>query len=246
MHAAMADDHGRPAFAPEAYDLVYQRGLVQSMRNTTRGTMAALARQVGTLEGEARELAQRFLAREADMMAVFRELTARPIRMSRIRVHGDYHLGQVLWTGKDFVIIDFEGEPLRSIGERRLKRSPLRDVAGMIRSFDYAAWTGLRRHWELLPPESAAARERELRGAEIWGAWLGHEFVRAYARRLRELRPDLLTGSREDVQLVLRSAVLEKALYEVRYELGARPDWVQIPLRAVLGILGARGEEQAK
>jgi maltose alpha-D-glucosyltransferase / alpha-amylase len=246
MHTALADDRGRPGFAPESYDLVYQRGLMHSMRNTTRNTMSALTRRMDALEADARDLAQQLLSREVEVMAVFRELTGRPIYMSRIRVHGDYHLGQVLWTGKDFVIIDFEGEPLRSIGERRLKRSPLRDVAGMMRSFDYAAWTGLRRHWELLPPESAAARERELRGAELWGAWSGHEFVRAYAGRLRELRPDLLAGSREDAELVLRSWVLEKALYEVRYELNARPDWVQIPMRAALGILGPPGKEQAK
>jgi maltose alpha-D-glucosyltransferase/alpha-amylase len=147
--------------------------------------MQTLAMRLPSLTGEARELAEALLGREAEVRAMFRELTNRPIRAPRIRIHGDYHLGQVLWTGKDFVIIDFEGEPLRSVGERRLKRSSLRDVAGMIRSFDYVAWTALRRHWDLLPPESkTGTRDRELRGATIWGTWLGHE-ARFATRRSR-------------------------------------------------------------
>jgi maltose alpha-D-glucosyltransferase/alpha-amylase len=156
-------------------------------------------------------------------------------------VHGDYHLGQVLWTGKDFVIIDFEGEPLRSVGERRLKRSPMRDVAGMVRSFDYAAWSSLKRHWELRPPDGKEAIvERERHGAQVWGAWLSREFVRAYVARLREMRPELLPTSDEEVELLLRSWLLEKALYEVRYELNSRPDWAEIPLRAVAKLIDTK------
>ena len=241
MHAALADDRGGPAFAPEPYGMIYQRSLLQSMRNITRATFEVLARRAGALDSEAREMAEALLRREADVLRMFHGLTTHPIRAPRIRCHGDYHLGQVLWTGKDFVIIDFEGEPLRSVGERRLKRSPMRDVAGMVRSFDYAAWTALRRHTELLPPKSAAARERDVRGAAVWGAWLGREFVRAYVTRQRELRADLIPAGLADAELVLRSWVLEKALYEVRYELNARPDWAHIPLRAVLGILGTPG-----
>jgi maltose alpha-D-glucosyltransferase/alpha-amylase len=238
MHAALADDQGNPAFAPEPYGPTYQRSLFQSMRNTTRAAMQVLSRRAASLQGEAQQLGQSVLNSESKILSFFRELTGRPIRAMRTRTHGDYHLGQVLWTGKDFIIIDFEGEPLRSVGERRLKRSPLRDVAGMIRSFDYAAWTALRNHWELLPPDGAATvRDRELRGARIWGAWLGREYVRAYTVRLRELRGDLIPAKLEDAELVLRSWVLEKALYEITYELNSRPDWVDIPLRAVMTIV---------
>jgi maltose alpha-D-glucosyltransferase/alpha-amylase len=240
MHAALAEDRGNSAFTPEPYSAVYQRGLLQSMRNTTRAAMQTLAKRVDTLSGPAHDMGEALLAREADVLGLFKELTSRPIRAPRIRVHGDYHLGQVLWTGKDFLIIDFEGEPLRSVGERRLKRSTFRDVAGMVRSFDYAAWTALRRHWELLPPENlTAARDRDSRGAVIWGGWVGREFVRAYTAHLREIRADLLPPEQADSELVLRSWVLEKALYEVRYELNSRPDWADIPLRAVMAILDA-------
>lgn len=241
MHAALADDRGNPAFAPEPYSPTYQRSLLQSMRNTTRATMQALDQRLHTLDPDARAMAEQLRAREADLLHAFHQINARPIRVSRIRCHGDYHLGQVLWTGKDFVIIDFEGEPLRSVGERRLKRSSLRDVAGMIRSFDYCAWSALRRHTQLLPADrTATQRARETTGAEIWAAWLSREFVRAYVTRLLQVRPDLVPARTDDTQLVLRSWVLEKALYEVRYELNSRPDWADIPLRAVLSIIGRK------
>ncbi|MBV8780816.1 MAG: maltose alpha-D-glucosyltransferase [Phycisphaerae bacterium] len=239
MHAAMADDRGDSAFTAEPFSLTYQRSLLQSMRNTTRSTMQTLSNRIETLTGETRAMADELLRRQADVLRKFHEVTGRPVHASRSRVHGDYHLGQVLWTGKDFVIVDFEGEPLRPVGERRLKRSSLRDVAGMVRSFDYTAWTALKRHRELLPRErSTASQQREIRAAISGSAWLGREFVRAYTIRLRELRSDLIPQNSEDAELVLRSWILEKALYEVRYELNARPDWAEIPLRAVLEILG--------
>jgi maltose alpha-D-glucosyltransferase/alpha-amylase len=240
MHAALANaEDGNPSFAPEPYSQTYQRALLQSMRNTTRAAFQVLSARIGTLAGDAADLGHQLLGREADVLRSFRELTGHPVRAPRIRCHGDYHLGQVLWTGKDFVIIDFEGEPLRSIGERRLKRSSFKDVAGMVRSFDYAAWTGLRRHWDLLPPDNRAATvDRDRRGAELWGAWLGREFVRAYTLRLGEVAPQLLPPDPRDTELLLRSWVLEKALYEVRYELNSRPDWAEIPLRAIASILG--------
>ena len=242
MHAALADaDRGNRDFAPEPYSPTYQRALLQSMRNTTKAAFGVLAARLGTLSGDAAAMGKELLGREADVLRSFRELTGHPVRAPRIRCHGDYHLGQVLWTGKDFVIIDFEGEPLRSIGERRLKRSGFKDVAGMVRSFDYAAWTGLRRHWDLLPPDNRPAIEdRDRRGAQLWASWLGREFVRAYTLHLAEVAPALLPADRKDTELLLRSWVLEKALYEVRYELNSRPDWAEIPLRAILSILGTQ------
>ena len=241
MHAALADsDRGNPDFAPEPYSPTYQRSLLQSMRNTTKSAFSVLAGRVGTLSGDAAAMADDLLGREADVIRSFRELTQHPVKAPRIRCHGDYHLGQVLYTGKDFVIVDFEGEPLRSIGERRLKRSGFKDVAGMVRSFDYAAWTGLRRHWNLLPADNRPAiQDRDRRGAMLWGSWLAREFVRAYTLRLGEVAPGLLPEDRRDTELLLRSWVLEKALYEVRYELNSRPDWAEIPLRAILSILGS-------
>jgi len=236
MHAALADDRFDPAFAPEPYTANYQRSLFQSMRNTLRTTTHLLSQKLSALSGEAGEMSRWLLDHQETAIELFRRLSNLPVRLPRIRVHGDYHLGQVLWTGKDFIIVDFEGEPLRSVGERRLKRSPMRDVAGMVRSFDYGAWTALRRHWALMAP-ATNRNARDPFGANLWTAWLSREFVRAYIGRLGALRPDLVWKNMEETKLVLRCWVLDKALYEIAYELNSRPDWVDIPLHAVVAIL---------
>ena len=154
----------------------------------------------------------------------------------RTRTHGDYHLGQVLWTGKDFVIIDFEGEPLRSVGERRLKRSPLRDVAGMLRSFDYAANVGLRQGVDLGLVADLPSAVKQLGGwARLWTAWVCRRFLDGYLGAA-EGQPFVPTDV-DDLRLLLDVFLLEKASYEVRYELDNRPDWVAIPLAALADLV---------
>ncbi len=238
MHAALADDRGNPDFAPEPSTLLYQRSIFQSMRNTTRATLKTLDRAASGLSPALRSLAEQVRGREADILAVFQELMRGPIVSPRIRCHGDYHLGQILRTGRDYIVIDFEGEPLRSIGQRRLKRSPLRDVAGMLRSFDYLAWTGLRRHDELLPADRSAEVAAHLEAAaQALHRWLTTAYRRAYLGRMGELKTALLPEEPATLRMVLRVWQLEKALYEVGYELNSRPDWVEVPLRALLDLL---------
>ena len=149
-------------------------------------------------------------------------------------MHGDYHLGQVLWTGSDFVILDFEGEPAVALSERRIKRSPLRDVAGMSRSFDYAAYAGLYQHVERgsLPPENLATFEP---WARFWNHVVGREFVRAYLEGLGAVRG--AAGSAEHRQVMLQAYVLNKAMYELGYELNNRPDWLKIPFQGILQLM---------
>lgn len=138
-----------------------------------------------------------------------------------IRHHGDYHLGQVLWTNEqDWIVLDFEGEPARPVAERRLKRSPLRDVAGMLRSFAYAA--------------SASVIQR---GVEAPGDWEERCRVEFLAGYLDEVDPALLPPGRQAVEKLLMVFELEKAVYELRYELGNRPDWVSIPVAGILRLL---------
>jgi maltose alpha-D-glucosyltransferase/alpha-amylase len=153
----------------------------------------------------------------------------------RTRIHGDYHLGQVLWTGKDMVIIDFEGEPLRSISDRKIKRSPLRDVAGMLRSFDYAAYAALRQS-PSSPDESPEARRSILAATRLWVDGVSAEFLRVY-RTIADGVGILPTESAE-LQLLLDAYLLEKAVYELDYELNNRPDWAEIPIRGLLQLLG--------
>ncbi len=151
----------------------------------------------------------------------------------RMRVHGDLHLAQVLFTGRDYVFVDFEGEPVRSLGERRLKRSPLTDVAGMMRSYHYAAHTGvveLEQRGGIDPTDDVVAWYRQ--AADAWAFWSGAAFLHGY---LETPGIDALLPSTDDeLESMLVAHLLDKALYEVRYELANRPDWVYLPL------LGAR------
>ena len=143
LHLALSSSESEPEFRPESFSTLYQRSLYQSMRGQTRRTMQLLSEKVDELPEELREPAHRVLDAEGKILERQRRILGMKIAAKKIRIHGDYHLGQVLFTGKDFIIIDFEGEPARAMSERRLKRSPLRDVAGMIRSFHYAAFTAL-------------------------------------------------------------------------------------------------------
>ena len=138
----------------------------------------------------------------------------------RIRIHGDYHLGQVLYTGSDFVIIDFEGEPARPLAERRMKRSPLQDVAGMVRSFHYAAFA------HLLAPDRGSRRSRRdlpsvTAWAENWYSWVTFRFLKSYFANAQS--GSFLPPSREEISALLRVHLLEKAIYELGYELNNRP-----------------------
>jgi maltose alpha-D-glucosyltransferase/alpha-amylase len=176
------------------------------------------------------------LGLQSDVLARFQAVTQRSIAATRIRCHGDYHLGQVLYTGKDFVIIDFEGEPARPLSERRLKRSPLRDVAGMLRSFHYAICAALRDQEArgLLRPEHAAVLGP---WAGFWQQWVCAAFLRGYLDTAGTA--SFVPRSREELQILLDAHLLEKAVYEVGYELNNRPDWVGIPLQGILQVMGA-------
>ncbi|MEZ5114770.1 MAG: maltose alpha-D-glucosyltransferase [Candidatus Nanopelagicales bacterium] len=235
MHLALASARDLPDLAPEAFTPHYQRSIYQSSRNQFRQMLSLLRRRRGTLAGAAAEDADRLLASEDALYAAIEAVKGERIGALRIRVHGDYHLGQVLFTGRDFMIIDFEGEPAKSLSQRRIKRSPLRDVAGMLRSFHYAAYTGLSEHVvqnnvqdeaEVMPTLVGAAR--------FWTSWVSASFLTSY---LGTAGPTLLPEGQEASEVLLRSFLLEKAAYEVAYELNNRPAWVGVPLRGMLHLL---------
>jgi maltose alpha-D-glucosyltransferase/alpha-amylase len=169
----------------------------------------------------------------------FRAVMGRKFHGQRIRVHGDYHLGHVLYTGKDFVVIDFEGEANRSIAERRLKRSPLRDVASMIRSFHYAALITLFGHAAgrghvpgLIRPEDVQVLEP---WARLWHTWVSAAFARSYLRRLGD--SGLVPREPAERRVLFDALLLEKAVHELSGELTHRLDMVRIPLQGILQIL---------
>jgi maltose alpha-D-glucosyltransferase/alpha-amylase len=188
-----------------------------------------------TLSADAQEDARRLLDREQELRQRFAPIRDRRIGALRIRTHGDYHLGQVLFTGKDFVIIDFEGEPGRPLSERRIKRAALRDVAGMLRSFQYAAYAVLFGKVAGVVPRAEDWRALEA-WASYWTTWVSGAFLDGY--RVAAAGGQFLPRSEPEFRVLLDAYLLEKALYEIGYELNNRPEWVRIPLRGVLQLLG--------
>ncbi|HEX8296797.1 MAG TPA: putative maltokinase [Chthoniobacteraceae bacterium] len=220
LHLALAGDSTDPAFAPEDFAATDQQELEQAIRASTQSLFAALANR------SADPLIASLLEGASAIEDRLAQLSAGPLQAAKIRTHGDYHLGQVLNTGADFVIIDFEGEPLRPLAERRLKRSPLRDVAGMLRSFHYAAHAGL-----VTRADRGALEPR----AEVWSEAASRAFLRGWSEATRGAI--FVPHSAGDVIRLLEAFLLEKAIYEVGYEFNNRPDWLPIPARGVLRLL---------
>ena len=234
LHIALASGRDKD-FQPEPFSELYQRSLFDSMRSQTKKNFRLLRQHLGNIPPPVRESAERVLAAEDRIVERFRRLTARKLAAERIRIHGDYHLAQVLYTGRDFVILDFEGETWRSLSQRRLKRSPLRDVAGMLRSFQYAAYVKLFEETSagMASPESLPALES---WALFWERWVSAAFLQAYLRRAQG--SSFLPTSAEEREILLDSYLLKRAIFELGSELTNRPEWVRIPLQGIRQILG--------
>jgi len=229
MHLALASRDDDPAFAPEPFTPHYQRSIYQFMRTQIVQTMQILRRRTQD-HPELEEL----LAHEAELLERVRRVLLGKVDAQRIRVHGDFHLGQVLYTGNDFVIIDYEGEPARPLSERRIKRSALRDVAGMLRSFHYAPYAVL---FGTAPGSYVRREDHALleTGARFWHRWVAAAFLRAYLTV--STTGTHLPKDPASVEVLLSAYLIEKAVYEVVYELNNRPDWVRIPVRGLLDLL---------
>ncbi len=233
LHLALASDPADPVFAPEPFTAEFQAYLQRSMRELTERVMGSLAARLEALPAAGQAAARQVLDLEQQIVGRFGSLLAHPIHAVRARIHGDYHLGQVLYTGDDFVIIDFEGEPARPLGERQMKRSPLQDVAGMLRSFHYAAYAA----YFALDENGAPAPELEA-WARFWHLWVSVAYLQTYLEVV-DAAP-FLPDTPEDLDLLLSSFLVEKAVYELGYELNNRPGWVRIPLQGILQVIRAR------
>jgi maltose alpha-D-glucosyltransferase / alpha-amylase len=226
LHTALSSSTD-PDLRPERFSALQQRALVQSMRTLVRRTTRSL-RQTTPRDSPLRDVMA-----EDRLLERTRTLLSTPLAGRRIRIHGDYHLGQVLWTGRDVVIIDFEGEPARPLGERRLKRSPVVDTAGMLRSFHYAAYAALFRECGRDEPAGGHAD----RWVRYWRGWVSSVFLQAY----REAVAPAGVVPEDDAEFarLLELFLLEKAIYEVGYELDNRPEWVDIPALGVQELIEA-------
>ncbi|MCC6418573.1 MAG: putative maltokinase, partial [Gemmataceae bacterium] len=244
MHVALASETDDVAFTPEPFGTLYQRSLYQSLRNLRRRTLDLLREQLDELPEDARADARRVLDAEETILQRFRSIMARKLHANRTRFHGDYHLGHILYTGRGFAIIDFEGEADRSINDRRLKRSPLRDVVTMLRSFHYAAYstvlghlTGRGRSPGVIRPEDVQILEP---WARVWHAWVSATFLRAYLQGAAG--SPALPGGREDLKVLLDVFLLERSVHELHSELIYRPEMTRLPLLGVLQALEGGGD----
>jgi maltose alpha-D-glucosyltransferase/alpha-amylase len=224
MHLALASDTSNPAFVPEPFTANYQRSMYSSLRKLVRDRFNLLEETLPKLTPTVQTFAREVLDLEDQILECFSEIHKIKIDGKKTRIHGDFHLGQVLFTGNDFVIIDFEGEPGFSFSERRLKKNPLKDVAGMMRSIHYAAFG------KILLNENYRDRDLEFleAWAEQWQHYVGRFYLGAYVERMG--MPATLTYEHD---VLIRTFQLEKAIYELGYELNGRPDWTIIPLRGI-------------
>jgi maltose alpha-D-glucosyltransferase/alpha-amylase len=231
LHLALSPEVEDPNFVPEPFSTLYQRSLYQSMESLTKRVMEMVRNNLNTLPVDLTDKLIALLGREMVILDQFKEIYRKKLSATKIRIHGDYHLGQILFTGNDFVIIDFEGEPARPLGERRLKRSPLRDVAGMIRSFHYAVFNSLFKY---------SSRDTKFVEAikpwgEIWYKLVAGIFLKSYIDTARDA--PFIPNKSEELDTLLRAFLLEKAVYELGYEMNNRPDWVIIPIEGINNIL---------
>ena len=233
LHVALASCTDNPAFKPEPMSMAYRHDRYESLGRLTEQTLALLKSRLYDLPSAAKPDAHDVLRAESeiiDCFHAFRELDSAALR---IRCHGDYHLGQVLWTGADFIIVDFEGEPARPLSERRLKHPPLMDVAGMLRSFHYVPYAALM--GQQSDPHGTASGKSLDPSIKFWYRWVSAQFLKGY-KRVAEQAP-FSPRSDNEVQILLHAYLLEKAVYELRYELNNRPEWSSIPLRGIVEII---------
>lgn len=227
MHITLGAGQGNPEFQAEPFTAEFREEMHKGLLVQADKTLSVVRDKLPALTGPVGSDARALLELEPRIRDAFEQVCKQEIHALRIRHHGDYHLGQVLYTGDDFMIIDFEGEPARSLEERRAKRAAMRDVAGMLRSFQYAAFSALRKR--------EAQTEHDEEWAAYWTAWVGREFLAAYFEKASG--HPFLPENENERKLLLDVFLLEKALYEVAYELNNRPDWVAIPLRGIATVM---------
>jgi maltose alpha-D-glucosyltransferase/alpha-amylase len=249
MHLALGTSTDNAAFSAEPFAAENLIGDAERIEAQLRSTLEALRAQLPNLDEHTSDMAALLLSRRLELVARAQAIATCPAAGMRIRIHGDYHLGQTLRTAGsqahdegaaghgDFVLLDFEGEPARPLEARRRKQSPLKDVAGMMRSFSYAAFSALDRALNGLPEEARPAAAVTLGGwARAWQDAASARFLHAY-REAIAANPALLPPP-EQSQALLDAYMLEKALYELLYELNNRPAWLRIPISGILSLQG--------
>lgn len=234
FHITLASDADNPNFAPEPFSSFYQRSIYQYSRNLTGQVFLKLRKRLDTLSRELQPLVHQLLDDQNYILGRFQGLLNLKITAMRTRCHGNYSLNNVLYTGKDFAIIDFEGEPYRTLGERRMKRSPLRDVAGMLQSFDFATRFALQEEVKngMIRPE--ALPEMQAWG-QLWSSWVSAIFLSNYLKTASH--DGFLPKDTQELKVLLDCYLLEKAIQYLSYHLDYRPELIEISLQRLISIV---------
>ncbi|MCS7167736.1 MAG: hypothetical protein RMI91_05650 [Gemmatales bacterium] len=240
LHLALAES-SQPTFCPEPWTPADQEALIADCLHQLQSSFSLLRSKLTQLAPDVRALAEAVLDKEGEWLLLLATLHRSPCDGVKIRIHGDYHLGQVLCTEDDFILLDFEGEPARPLAERRRKQSPLRDVAGMLRSFHYAASAALLAASRDCPERQKVSLRLLF---QKWYLWSAAAFMRGYLQtpHIRQLLPT----SADNLARLLSAFLTQKAAYELAYELNHRPDWVEIPLRGLSDLVASEANRWAK
>jgi len=238
LHRVLAAPTNAADFAPEPIAAKDVSAWGAAARRQAETSFATLKRQIPVLPEADREAARALLARRDECLSCINALTRDPVTAMKTRIHGDYHLGQVLVAQNDWYIIDFEGEPAKTLAQRRAKHSPLRDIAGMLRSFDYAAWAAVRH----VAATTGTVVEATVQKAAAWRDETFEAFMMGY----RELHAEISSypADEREATRLLQLFTLEKACYELAYEAANRPDWIAIPIKGITAILDSSTAKQ--
>jgi maltose alpha-D-glucosyltransferase / alpha-amylase len=232
LHMALASVKNKKEFAQEPFSLLYQKSLYQSFRTLIKRTVSQVKSAKERLNEEQKLLTEGILENEDVLLSTLKGILERKkIHTAKTRIHGDYHLGQVLFTGKDFVIIDFEGEPTRPITARKLKHCPFKDVAGMLRSFHYSIYMGQVANESKLPGSTEFLKP----WLEAWYKTVRQIFIESYLETAGNA--SFIPDEKDQLNDLIAVYTIEKAVYELDYEINNRPDWLHIPLTGLKMIM---------
>lgn len=231
MHLGLGCDANDAAFAPEPFTDEYRDWLFAHFESLLKRRLQLAKENFKALDERGKPLAEFFMQHADTIRNFFLRIKTQPVQSLRTRIHGDYHLGQVLYNGSDYIILDFEGEPESSISDRKIKHTPLKDVAGMLRSFHYAVSAKLY----FSPETKNISDERIDEAAQHWYKVVSETYLRQYFETIST--GNLVAADKNEQSFLLQIHLLEKAIYELGYEFNGRPTWVKIPLKGIHQVL---------
>jgi len=232
MHKALAGGASHRELQPEDFSLHYQRSLFSSMQALVREAYQTKSSFLDQLPTETQAVINRMINKKSDILDKMKRIYKKKLDVWKIRIHGNFHLGKILFTGKDIIINDFGGDPTRAFSERRLKRSPLRDVAVMFRCLNYLAYDGFIHTGQVQTDQVEAL----LPFANIWAHYMSQFFLHAYLENVAGTL--LVPTGKQELSMMLETYLLEKAVYDVNHELRTRPQWSYVPVAIIEKIIG--------